>query len=249
LNGAPNYAGVNYAPGYQSPYPGGKPAAVPGYNQYGTAPSNSWYQLESDSYAPFGAVLTGSTGDLIFAINATYGFTGRWTELGILIPPGFSVPNVPQVISTITNDYTGITVIRLSPYDRYAPGWTLVQIISDAGLNSAGALTTSYYYNHQTIDFTSASEWYYVRVNGVTAPTVAGRYFFKILLFSNTASICGQEGVGSGTGAFPGELCSQFIPTQNWPVLLVKGEIDPAIITGTIRYAGYNQTLFSPHTH
>ena len=38
---------------------------------------------------------------------------------------------------------------------------------------------------------------------------------------------------------------SQFIPTENWPVLLVKGEIDPAIITGTIRYAGYNQTLYS----
>ena len=35
------------------------------------APSNSWYQLESDAYAPFGAVLTGSTGDLIFALNAT----------------------------------------------------------------------------------------------------------------------------------------------------------------------------------
>ena len=38
---------------------------------------------------------------------------------------------------------------------------------------------------------------------------------------------------------------SQFIPTENWPVLLVKGAIDPAIITGTIRYAGYNQTLYS----
>ena len=38
-----------------------------------------WYQLEGDAYAPFGAVLTGSTGDLIFALNATYGFTGRWT--------------------------------------------------------------------------------------------------------------------------------------------------------------------------
>ena len=43
----------------------------------------------------------------------------------------------------------------------------------------------------------------------------------------------------------PGEECSQFIPTENWPVLLVKGEIDPAIITGTIRYAGYNNSLYS----
>src|SRR5208337_2950079 len=36
----------------------------------------------------------------------------------------------------------------------------------------------------------------------------------------------------------------QFIPTQNWPVLLVKGEIDPAIVTGTVRYAEYNSTLY-----
>src|SRR5208337_243071 len=44
---------------------------------------------------------------------------------------------------------------------------------------------------------------------------------------------------------FPGEAPTQFLPTQNWPVVLVKGEIDPAIITGTIRYAGYNQSLYS----
>jgi len=35
-----------------------------------------------------------------------------------------------------------------------------------------------------------------------------------------------------------------WIPTQNWPVLLVKGELDPAIITGTIRYGGYNSSLY-----
>ena len=35
-----------------------------------------------------------------------------------------------------------------------------------------------------------------------------------------------------------------WVPTQNWPVLLVKGELDPAIITGTIRYGGYNSTLY-----
>ena len=61
-DGSPNLASSTLAPGYQSPYPGGNP---PG------SPSNSWYQLESDAYAPFGAVLTNSTGDLIFALNAT----------------------------------------------------------------------------------------------------------------------------------------------------------------------------------
>jgi len=60
--GFPNLASDNLSPGYQSPYPNGNP---PG------APTNSWYQLEGDTYAPFGAVLTNSTGDLIFGLNAT----------------------------------------------------------------------------------------------------------------------------------------------------------------------------------
>jgi hypothetical protein len=31
---------------------------------------------------------------------------------------------------------------------------------------------------------------------------------------------------------------------ENWPVLLVKGEVDPAIISGTIRYGDLNTTLY-----
>jgi hypothetical protein len=34
------------------------------------------------------------------------------------------------------------------------------------------------------------------------------------------------------------------MPAENWPVLLVKGEDDPAIMFGTIRYGGFNQTLY-----
>jgi hypothetical protein len=271
--GYPNVASDNCSPGYQAPYPNGNP---PG------APSNSWYQLEGNSYAPFGAVLTGSTGDLIFALNATacagYGseprpgrtpsctngpissgvitdapYTGRWEGVDILIPPGFSVPGTPQVVSTITNDYSSIAVARISPNDRYAPGWTLVEVLADAGFDSSNPSTTTptTYYDHQGIDFSSAGEWYYVRINGVLAPSVAGRYFFKILLLGGTPSICGEEGTGTGPGALPdlsglpgSSKCSQFIPTENWPVMLVKGEVDPAIVTGTIRYAGYNATLY-----
>jgi len=54
--------------------------------------------------------------------------------------------------------------------------------------------------------------------------------------------IGGNEGVNPFNGF--GMSSTQFIPTQNWPVLLVKGEIDPAILTGTVRYAGYNATLY-----
>ncbi len=31
---------------------------------------------------------------------------------------------------------------------------------------------------------------------------------------------------------------------ENWPVLLVKGEVDPAIISGTLRYGDLNSTLY-----
>ena len=81
---------------------------------------------------------------------------------------------------------------------------------------------------------------------------MAGRYFFKILLGTSCDSyLGGEEGTNQAgshcvTGAFGGltDSPSQFIPTENWPVLLVKGEIDPAILTGTVRYAGYNATLY-----
>src|SRR5208282_1585094 len=323
--GASNIASsVNSWPGYQSPYPcraNGEPvgsggtagSTTPGSVLPGTqcnpagAPTSSWYQLQGSAYAPFGSILTGSTGDLIFALNATRcndalcvsgtggnQFSGRWQSVSILLPPGFVVPDSPQVVTTITNDYSSISVIRIGPYDRYAPGWTLVTINSEAGRDAvspcpspftvptdcpgvetgnSGANTPTVtpavgrYYDHQGIDFTAAGEWYYIRINGVLAPSIAGRYFFKIFLGAvslqsttaagiiGTPSICGEEGTQLqsvnnplGHGALPGpvggfEDCSQFIPTENWPVLLVKGEIDPAIVTGTVRYGGYNSTL------
>ncbi|MGA2628410.1 MAG: carboxypeptidase-like regulatory domain-containing protein [Candidatus Bathyarchaeia archaeon] len=250
--GFPNEASDNCSPGYQSPYPNGNP---PG------APSNSWYQLEGDTYAPFGAVLTSSTGDLIFAINATClpanwktgcGTTSTheiqstlknnygWDTLNILIPPEFTVHDASQIVTTLTNSYDNVWVGRLSLDDRYAPGWTSVMIITDSAENPG--------YNHQFLNFTSAGEWYYVRINGVTAPATAGRYFFKMFLYSNLASGANQYGVGptqaSSGGASGGENPDVWVPPQNWPVLLVKGETDPAIITGTLRYAGYNSTLY-----
>ncbi len=255
--GFPNQANDNCSPGYQSPYPNGNP---PG------APSNSWYQLEGDTYAPFGAVLTSSTGDLIFAINATClpanwstgcGTTSTheiqsalknnlgWDTLNILIPPEFTVHDASQIVSTLTNSYDNVWVGRLSLDDRYAPGWTSVMITTDSAVDGVcGAVNC---YNHQFLNFTRADEWYYVRINGVTAPATAGRYFFKMFLYSNLASGPNQYGVGptqSSAASTTFENPDVWVPPQNWPVMLVKGETDPAIITGTLRYAGYNSTLY-----
>src|SRR5208282_4377873 len=156
--GALNIASSVLSPGYQAPYPcslAGEPTGNGGIvgsngnaaqcNPAG-APTSSWYQLQGSAYAPFGAVLTGSTGDLIFAINATAGTcpggaagpggtqscsSARFDRLGwsgvtIYLPPGFTLPTMDgsDVVTTVTNNYANIQVYHVSPYDRYAPGWT-----------------------------------------------------------------------------------------------------------------------------
>ena len=214
--GSPNVYSNSLYPGYQSPYPGGNPPLAP----------NNALQLEGDEYAPYGAVLSSSTGDLIFAVNATAGqFYDDFTSVYILIPPEFTIPDESQIVTTITNNGEYILKYTLSPLDRFAPGWTLVRILADGfgGIGPGGDIV-----------FTATGhEWYYVRINGVTAPSVAGRYFFK-MFFSG------------GTHVNPAGFAASnyWVPVENWPVMLVKGELDPAIITGTIRYAGYNSTLY-----
>jgi len=268
------------APGYQSPYPGGNPAG---------APSSSWYQLEGNAYAPFGAILTSTDdhankGDLIFAMNFTppAGFAGnvyfrRWY---IYIPPEFGTVVRTQVTTTVTDDYNFIRVSKAAWNDPFGPGWTVVQIRGEDGWGTAVS-STSINSPNPTVDrgvgrgprrgimaFTAArgyAEWFYVRVNGVTAPTIAGRYFFKYIMRACTDSgggLCSGRnylsyppsfydaagapaGLGIPVGADPGSLAvDREVPVQNWPVLLVKGEIDPAIIDGVLRYAGTNTTLY-----
>jgi hypothetical protein len=174
----------------------------------------------------------------------------------ILIPPEFTVPGATsldgsQIVSTLTNSYDRVWVSKLGPEDRFAPNWTLVAITTDSAVDANSAGTT--YYNHQYLNFTSAGEWYYVRINGVTAPSIAGRYFFKMFLYSTQISGPNIYGVGPTLGSTHAaqtalmslaENPDVWVPPQNWPVMLVKGETDPAIMTGTLRYAGYNSTLY-----
>src|SRR5208337_1773071 len=170
LTGSPGTASSVLSPGYQAPYPCtsngqelgngvivGTPGNAPGCNPPG-APSSSWYQLQGSAYAPFGAVLSGSTGDLIFAINATadtcpggvsqQGLCSAhlsdqlgWSGVTIFLPPGFTLPVMDgsNVVTTITNSYGNIQVLKVSPYDRYAPGWTAVNVWVDGIQDAANA--------------------------------------------------------------------------------------------------------------
>jgi len=236
-------------PGYQSPYPSQHPPNL----------RSDFYQLESSNYAPFGAILTSTVkagtpfnkmkvngnptietastdvhrpwvegvviepehpnrGDLIFALNATAGYTGAFPEATICIPPEFTGIDKRKVACSWTNNYDMISVGRSDMESMIDPGWTRVTIYADPDF---------------PIIFSHRGEWYYVRINDVTAPTIAGRYFFKIFM-----------------GAFPYKTDTDptwildECPPQNWPILLVKGEVDPVIIAGTIRYGGWNSDLY-----
>ena len=40
-------------------------------------------------------------------------------------------------------------------------------------------------------------------------------------------------------------LYPSTMPVENWPVMLVKGEVDPGIIEGIVRYGAWNQALYN----
>jgi hypothetical protein len=226
--GSPTAVSSTVGPGYTAPYPVNALTAAGVYNPSWT---QNLAQLDGHEYSPSGAIVVNSKGDLIFALNATNyvtppftnGAPGHFDSLSILIPPEFTIPYAEQVVTTITNNYANIQVDqKVSVYDRYAPGWHLITISCD---------------QQNPIQFTTSAEWYYVRINGVTAPSVAGKYFFKMFLYNGDVR-------STATPTPPEQQRKYWVPTQNWPVLLVKGELDPAIITGTIRYGGYNSTLY-----
>jgi len=295
-------------PGYQPPYPGWNPGT-----KGGTYPPGL-YQVDSNLYAPFGAILTsaikplgslagptafentwwgnptiegigsdkwestatgpGNRGDLLFAFNATQGWTHNYTQMWLFIPPEFTGIEAKKVVASWTNNYDGIQVKR-ARIDRdvyghqdgyidewgsmYGPGWTVVRIHADRGKyrNETQKDPTTgdsiFYYPHCMNFSFYLGEWYYLRINDVIAPTIAGRYFFKVAFEEPNATIpydkwlpkYGTQITGKVSDfMLRGSTVFSWMPIQNWPVLTVKGEIDPAVITGTIRFGGWNVTLY-----
>jgi len=241
--------GLNYyladstlSPGYQSPFTSFvKPV-----------------QAAAATYSPEGAILTSTTqqdnvGDLIFAINFSQpeAFTGNPTfrynnitmyipapvvdKRGELLQDGFEpagrinweAGDVSNIVTTITDDYGKIFVTRADMQDPFGPGWWMIRITASG----------------RGIEFTPERgwrEWYYIRVNQLRAPDIAGRYFFKIFL--------GDHYPIRSQSAAP--LINSTMPMENWPVLLVKGEVDPAIIYGTVKYGdGSNVGLYGKPLH
>jgi len=260
-----------FPPGYQSPNPGGNP---PGQQA-------SVYQLDGNTYAPFGAILTSTddhpnTGPLVFAINFSdptafagwhtglgycgtpgFGYCANYTGVTIYIPPEFDLTaalNNPGLVeSTFGATANDMIIQKANSWDAFGPGWWQVNFQGDI----------HFWPQHKY------QEWYYLKINSVVAPKIAGKYFFKVFLwdeFLNTnwpgmartfltngfqcdptvaTAACWTGPVPNNPLYIPSSgATNATVPVENYPVLLVKGEVDPGIITGTVRYGTFNQTLY-----
>jgi hypothetical protein len=242
---------AGFPPGYQTPYPGSNPPGQP----------SSMYQLESNAYSPFGSILTSTTqtpsrGPLIFALNLSRPcelenvlcLDGRpvagselfnYTGITIYIPPEFDLSSATSSIGLVSTTFSttsaDISLGRSGAQDPIGPNWWL--------LYSSGDI--------QFWPQNDYAEWYYVKISNVVAPQIAGKYFFKIFLWDNNqVDVPGgwntDSQIAGGTVKVPTSGATPLtVPVENWPALLVKGEIDPAIVTGTIRYGGFNQSLYN----
>jgi hypothetical protein len=170
---------------------------------------------------PIGALLIGSTDDLIFAINASnyLKVNGGWDTIVLYIPPGFRIPVADEIISTFLTERK--SVMRAPRDDPYGPGWTVVTIFADKSHTTSGPDYLSPF-----IGFKPKTEYQYLRIKKVTAPSVAGKYFFKIALINGTCN------------SVPSKRTLPFMPVENSPQMLVKGEVNPAIIRGIILHGG-----------
>lgn len=225
---------------------------------------STWWNnptIEGIAPDPLGVV----KGDLIFAFNATKGWYHNYTEVVVFVPPEFTGIKREQIVASWTNNYD-LVQVKTAQLDRnvystystgyldswgsaYAPGWTAVRVGTDRGAyynvtQKDPAIGDDIFYYPRCLNWTRyTDQWYYLRINDVTAPTIAGRYFFKVG-FKEPNSTIDSRGTGLQGYFLSGTTIFSWMPIQNWPVLAVKGEIDPAIMTGTIRIGGWNSTLY-----
>jgi len=231
----------------------------------GTAFASTWWGNPTVEGLPIELGPDGkpnSRGDLVFAFNATAGFFANYTEVFLWVPPEFKGISRSKVVTSWTNNYDGVSVFR-GDLDRntyghrdgstdywtsmYAPGWTCVNIHADRGYyfnntQKDPALSSDIYYYPRCINFTDAAEWYYLSLSDVVAPAISGRYFFKVGFRSPNMTV--NTAYGASQYWIDGSCYFEFMDIRNWPVLTVKGEVDPAIITGFIKFGGWNTTLY-----
>lgn len=226
----------------------GDPARPPGYQ----SPLQDYeppLQVAGCKYSPEGAIPASTPdrdviGDIVIGLNFSrpdlfskpvinyasvtiYIPAPLKNKAGFLEQDGFEPVGVnwelgeaTNIVTTVTDNYGNIYVTKAGSLDPFGPNWWMIRIAaSGSGIRFA-----------QGHDY-----WYYIRINQIKAPVIAGRYFFKIFLDDHYPVRSQND---------PADLIDGTMPSENWPVLLVKGDVDPGIIYGTVRYGGSRQILY-----
>jgi len=144
---------------------------------------------------PRSFILQETVGDLHFTVDLRSGNPkANWTRIDIYIPPEFQVTTSKTYVWTnVTNDYGNIAISKVSSSDKIAPNWYRVSVTNETAMKQGN---------------------YSIRIFDVTAPSIVGRYFFKILT--------------NGTAIHP----------SDFPSVVVSADPNPAYISGTVRYGG-----------
>ncbi|MEM2123437.1 MAG: carboxypeptidase-like regulatory domain-containing protein, partial [Candidatus Bathyarchaeia archaeon] len=182
---------------------------------------------------PKSTVLTGIKGELLFNVTLTnlnqsdmfhnpgkdsYNVSAITKSVIIYIPPEFVIEGgVAAVWTSFTNDYNpySISLSKTQSNDPIAPGWWRLSI------NNLTIVKQGFESQASKRQF-QANLTQYIRVFNVTSPSIAGRYFFKAFTAIYTSS--GLETFSIGAG--------------NFPTLVAKAGLNPAYISGVVRYGG-----------
>jgi len=195
-------------------------ATLPG--NPGTYASNPQTREVFDKALDYG-ILTSSSdsiGDLQFDFEMPAG-TNNVSRIDIFMPPEFTFTAPTQVESVwtdITNDQGYIAVSKLNDYNSIAPGWTQVRIGQSSDLAGRALIWAP--------PAGGVSNVWHVRLFHVRAPSTAGLYHFKIYARVVTAP--------------PGTTVYQSIGVWNYPIIMVKGELNPAWVEVTVRTHSFN---------
>jgi hypothetical protein len=140
-----------------------------------------------------GIVLQETVGDLLFNVTTQV----RRRTIAVYIPPEFKVGrDLTYVWTSVTNDYRYISLSTLSDRDPIAPRWQRILVSNGTG----GIISGSHY----------------IRIFNVTAPSIVGRYFFKVYV----------DGFSIGA--------------KNFPTLVVSADPNPAYISGAVLDGGWD---------
>jgi hypothetical protein len=158
-----------------------------------------------DKYLDYAILASGSDsiGDLQF--DFAMPTHANVSSIQIFVPPEFTFkgPTAQESVwSDITNDYQFITISTRSAYDMVAPGWTRVEVGQEGGWNMTEGI-------------------YHIRLMDLSAPTVAGLYFFKIAWYDTADNL-------------------HVLNAADYPFVVVKTDLNPAYIEVTVRTSGHN---------